>query len=61
MRWQPPIEDLVKANFDEAMFGEDQEAGIEVVIYNNEGQVLAALSKKVRIPATMEILEMLVA
>ena len=43
------------------MFGEDQEAGIGVVICNNEGQVLAALSEKVWMLVTVEILEMLVA
>ena len=43
------------------MFGEEQEAGIGVVIRNNEGQVLAALLEKVRMPATVEILEMLAA
>nr|POE91473.1 hypothetical protein CFP56_14585 [Quercus suber] len=42
-------------------FDSNREAGIDVVIRNNEGQVLAALSKKVRLPATMEVLEMLAA
>ena len=51
----------VKANFDGAVFGGDQEAGIGVVIRNNEGQVLAALSEKVRMPVSVEILEMLAA
>ena len=43
VRWQPPLRNSVKANFDGAVFGEEQEDGIEVVIRNNEGQVLAAL------------------
>nr|POE86841.1 putative ribonuclease h protein [Quercus suber] len=61
VRWQPPYGSFVKANFDGAVFGGDQEAGIGVVIRNNEGQVLAALSEKVRMPVSVEILEMLAA
>ena len=61
VRWQPSFGFSVKANFDGAVFDEDEEAGIVVVIRNNEGQVLAALSEKVQILVTMEILEMLAA
>ena len=61
IRWQPLSGNSVKANFDGAVFGEEQEAGIGVVIHNNEGQVLATLSEKVRMPATVEILKMLAA
>ena len=41
--WQPPTGNSVKANFDGAVFGEEQETGIGVVICNNERQVLATL------------------
>ena len=51
----------MKDNFDEAVFREDQETGIGVVIRNNEGQMLAALFEKVIMPTTVEILEMLAA
>ena len=61
VRWQPPAKNFFKVNFDEVVFGEEQEAGISVVIRNNEGQDLAALSEKVRLPASMEVLEMLAA
>ena len=61
IRWQPLSGNSVKANFDGAVFEEEQEAGIGVVIHNNEGQVLATLSEKVRMPATVEILKMLAA
>ena len=44
MWWQPPAENSIKANFDEVVFGEEQEVGIDVVFHGNEGQVLAALS-----------------
>ncbi|XP_050260094.1 uncharacterized protein LOC126705233 [Quercus robur] len=39
----------------------DLEAGIGVVIRNNEGQVLVVLSEKVQMPVTVEVLEMLAA
>lgn len=61
MRWQSPLEDIVKENFDGAVFREDQETGIGVVIRNNKGQMLAALSEKVIMPTIVEILEMLTA
>ena len=61
VRWQPPAENSFKVNFDGAVFGEEQEAGIGVVIRDNEGQVLVALSAKVRLPASVEVLKMLAA
>ena len=61
VQWQPPAENSFKVNFDRAVFGEEQEAGIGVVIRDNEGYVLAALSEKVRLPASVEVLEMLAA
>ena len=61
VRWQPPAEKSIKANFDGAVFGEEQAAGIGVVLRDCEGQVLAALSEKVRLPASVEVLEMLAA
>ena len=54
-------ENFIKANYDGAVFGEEQEAGIGVVLRDSEGQVLAALSEKVRLPATVEVIEMLAA
>nr|POE84712.1 hypothetical protein CFP56_58900 [Quercus suber] len=59
--WQPPPEDTMKVNFDGAVFGEDQEARIGVVIHNEEGQVLATLFEKVMMPPSVEILEKLAA
>ena len=59
MRWQPPPVDKVKANFDGAVFEVDQEGGIGVVLRNSAGRVLAALSERVMILVSVEILEML--
>ena len=50
-----------KINFDGAMFGESDEAGIGVVIRDCRDEVKAALSKKIKKPPTMDVLELLVA
>ena len=59
--WHPPNAGSVKTNYDGAMFGESDNAGIGVVIRNCESQVLAAFSEKVAKPPTVEILELLAA
>ena len=43
------------------MFGESDEAGIGVVIRNSNGEVRATLSKKIKKPTTVDILELLAA
>ena len=43
------------------VFVETNEAGIEVVVCNDKGEVLAALSIKVALLATVDLLETLVA
>lgn len=58
---QPPPVGTVKANFDGAVFGADQEAGIGVVLRNNDGRVLVAMSERVMMLVSVEVLEMLVA
>ena len=60
-RWSPPIPDYWKVNFDGAMFGESDDAGIGVVIQNSNGKVRAALSEKIKKPPNAEILELLAA
>ena len=51
----------MKINYDGAMFGELDRAGLGVVIRSREGQVVAALSKQIAKPPTVEILELLAA
>jgi len=58
-RWLPPSAGSMKTNYDGAMFRESDFAGIGVVIRNCEGQVLAALSKQIVKPLSVEILELL--
>ena len=45
-RWQPPLADLIKINFDGAVFSSDNAAGIGVVIRNSSGQVIASCSQQ---------------
>ena len=40
----------MKINFDGAMFGESDEAGLGVVIQNSKGEVLVALFEKIQKP-----------
>lgn len=44
-----------------AVFVETNEAGIEVVVCNDKGEVLAALSVKIALLDTVDLLETLVA
>ncbi|XP_030928029.1 uncharacterized protein LOC115954252 [Quercus lobata] len=60
-KWIPPIADMVKINYDGAMFGESDMAGIGVVIQDHKGQVMAALFEKIAKPPTMDFIELLVA
>ena len=59
--WCPPYENQVKINFDVALFGESDSAGIGVVIWNLEGGVLAALSEKIMKSQSAELVEILAA
>lgn len=49
--------DSMKVNFDGVLFGESDEARLRVVICNSEGEVMAALSKKIKKPLFVEIVE----
>ena len=43
------------------MFADTGEAGIRVVIRNEVGEVMVALSKKITLPSSMETLKLLAA
>ena len=61
IKWKPPDGVTVKTNFDGAMFAESDQAGIGVVVRNHRGHVMATLAKKIPKPASIEVLEVLVA
>ena len=58
-KWVPPAAGDFKANFVGAWFNENEEAGIDVVVRDSSGQVLAALAKKKKKPHNVECLEMM--
>ena len=59
--WSPPNCNEWKINFDGAMYCESTEAGVGVIIRNSFGKVKAALAEKIRMPSSVEALELLVA
>ena len=60
-KWKPPDKDEFKTNYDGAVFQETNETGIGVVIRNDEGEVLGALSEKIALPGSVVTVEMLAA
>ena len=58
---RPPSAPCVKANFDDAIFSQDGLAGIGVIIWNEQGLVMVALSQQIPSPALVEMMEVLAA
>ncbi|XP_075635279.1 uncharacterized protein LOC142607614 [Castanea sativa] len=52
---------MYKVNYDGAYFVEEEEAGINVVVRNNLGQVMASLVEKLVMSSTVEFLEAMAA
>ena len=44
--WRPPVGSLYKVNFDAAVFTNSNSSGFGVVVRNNLGEILAAMSTK---------------
>ena len=59
VKWRPFIAPCVKENFDNAIFSQDGLAGIRVIIRNEQGLVMAALSQQIPSPALVEMVEVL--
>ena len=59
VRWQPPPANLIKINFDGAVFKDDERAGIGVVVRDSQGLVLASLSQNIPLPHSVVTLETL--
>lgn len=51
----------MKVNFDGALFLKENVAGLNIIVYDDHGLVVAALSRQIPLPALMEIVEVLVA
>ena len=61
LRWKPPDSGVYKINFDGALFLEQRCAGLGVVVRDSAGLVMAALSQKVRLPGSADVVEALAA
>ena len=59
LQWKPPDFGLYKINFDNDVFADQASAGISVVIRDWEGQIIAALSQKVRYLGSVDLVEAL--
>ena len=61
VRWQPPLANLIKINFDGVVFKDEDRAGIGVVVRDSFGLVLASLSHNIPLPHSVVNLETLAA
>ena len=57
--WTPPNPNYFKANFDGAVFNSSNSAGIGVIIRDSNGEVIAAMSERIRLPTTVTEVEIL--
>ena len=59
VRWRPPPTGLLKVNFDGALFAKENIAGLGIIVRNESGLVMAALTQQILLPASVEMVEML--
>lgn len=55
--WIPPPDGCLKINLDGATFKEIEKVGLGVIIWNDRGQVLASLSKKIQLPFSFALVK----
>ena len=54
IKWEPPPMDWFKINFDGAVFQEKGEAGLGIIIHNDHGLIMAALTQVIPLPTSVE-------
>ena len=59
VRWRPSPTGLLKINFDSAISVEENTAGLGVIIRNENGLAMAALSQQILLPILVEMVEVL--
>lgn len=61
VRWKPPSSGLFKINFDGALFDNLALAGLGIVIQDEQGLIIAALSQRIPLPSSVVMVEALAA
>ena len=61
LRWKPPNSSVYKITFDGALFLEQRCAGLGVVVRDLVGLIIAALSQRLRLPGSVDVMEALAA
>lgn len=61
VKWSPSLEGMHKANFDAALFENSDMARLGVVVRDNSGNIMRALSQKIALPQSVEHSEALAA
>ena len=59
IKWRPPGDGMYKTNYDGAVFAKSEEARIGVIVRDVNGDVIAALVKKIPYLGFVEVLEAL--
>ncbi|KAK7853926.1 hypothetical protein CFP56_034095 [Quercus suber] len=60
-KWLPPPLNWVKINFDGATFSDSSSAGLEAIIQNDLGLVMATFTQQISLPTSVEMVEVLAA
>ena len=50
VKWCPPEQNILKVNFDGAVFREENSIGVGVIIRDTDGQIIASMVEKVPLP-----------
>ena len=58
-QWKPPASSMYKINFDGTLFEEQASASLGVIIRDSTGLVIGALSQKIRLPGSVDMVEAL--
>ena len=60
-KWEPPPPQLLKINFDGAVFADTEKAGVGVEVRDSQGKVIASLAEKIKLPSSSDEVEALAA
>ena len=59
VRWRPPPSGLLKINFDEALSTKENIAGLGIIVRNENGLAMVALTQQIPLPASVEMVKVL--